>query len=203
MVPISSIESSYTPSEKKLLLRVARDSIFHGVETGGALAVTATEYPASLQAHRATFVTLELDKSLRGCIGALDATRPLVEAVARHAYAAAFCDPRFKPLTAAEFAGVALEISVLSPPQPMTISSEADLLQQLRPGIDGLILEENARRETFLPSVWESLPKPRNFLRHLKAKAGLSKSYWSDTIKVLRYTTELINLETAVDRCND
>ena len=197
MAPISSTESSYTPSEQKILLRVARASILHGLETGSALTVTATDYPAALQVPHATFVTLERAGALRGCVGSLDASNPLIEGVAAHAYAAAFCDSRFTPLTTAEFGGILLEISVLSPPLPLVMTSEADVLRQLRPGIDGLILEENARRETFLPSVWESLRKPRNFLRHLKVKAGLPKSYWSETIKLLRYTTELIKEDDA------
>jgi len=192
MALMSSTDSSYTPAEKHGLLRVARDSILHGLDKGRALPIDVRAHSLALQEPRATFVTLELDNNLRGCIGTLEATRALVEDVAHNAYAAAFHDPRFLPLTAVEFADLALHISVLSPPEIMLVDSEADLLRQLRAGIDGLILEDARRRGTFLPSVWESLPEPREFLRHLKLKAGLPENYWSETITVRRYTAELI-----------
>ena len=98
--------------------------------------------------------------------------------------------PRFQPVSASEFGDLEIHISVLSPPEPMIFTSEADLLRQIRPGIDGLILEDGAYRGTFLPSVWEQLPDPAQFLAHLKMKAGLPPNYWSDTLKVSRYTTE-------------
>jgi len=189
---MSSTDTRYSAAEKHHLLRVARDSILYGLDTGRALAIDIRAHPPALQKSRATFVTLELNNNLRGCIGTLEATRALVEDVAHNAFAAAFYDPRFAPLTAADFTGLALHISVLSPPENMRVDSEADLLRQLRAGIDGLILEDGRRRGTFLPSVWESLPEPREFLRHLKLKAGLSGNYWSKTIKVRRYTTVLI-----------
>jgi AmmeMemoRadiSam system protein A len=108
------------------------------------------------------------------------------------AHAAAYRDPRFLPLTAAEFDEVDLHISVLSRPEPLSFSSEDELLRQLRPGIDGLILAERYSRGTFLPSVWEQLPEPREFLARLKQKAGLGPAYWSDAIRVERYTAESI-----------
>jgi AmmeMemoRadiSam system protein A len=189
---MSSTDSSYSVTEKYSLLQVARDSILHGLDEGRALVVDARAHSPALQEPRATFVTLELNNTLRGCIGTLEATRALVEDVAYNAYGAAFRDPRFAPLTAAEFNDLALHISVLSPPKIMQVDSESDLLRQLRAGVDGLILEDGRRRATFLPSVWESLPEPREFLRHLKLKAGLSENYWSATLKVRRYTAELI-----------
>ena len=193
MAPMPSIEPRYTTAEKHSLLRVAHDSILYWLEHSRALRVDAHIYAPALRKPRATFVTLELNNTLRGCIGTLEATRALVNDVAHHAAAAAFSDPRFAPLTAAEFAHLSLYISVLSPPEIMHVVSEDDLLQQLRAGIDGLILEDGPRRDTFLPSVWGSLPEPHDFLRHLKLKAGLPESYWAETIKVQRYTTELIS----------
>lgn len=139
---------------------------------------------------RATFVTLEIGGALRGCIGVLEAIRPLVVDVARNAFAAAFEDPRFPRLTRAELPRLDIHISVLTPPEPMHFDSEADLLRQIRPGIDGLILEDRGRRGTFLPSVWEQLPKPDEFFEHLRHKAGLPGGYWSETLIVSRYTTE-------------
>jgi len=115
-----------------------------------------------------------------------------VQDVAHNAYAAAFSDPRFPPLAALELEleGLDLHISILSPPEPMQFVSEGDLLNQLRPGEDGLILRAGVRRGTFLPSVWESLPQPQAFLQHLKMKAGLAPDFWSDEVRVERYTTE-------------
>lgn len=183
----------YTAEEQQTLLVIARTSIAHGLETGRALLVNPGMYSAALQQPRATFVTLELNEQLRGCIGTLEAMRVLTEDVAHNAWAAAFSDPRFPPVSHREAEHLSIHISVLSLAQPMTFVSEIDLLRQLRPGVDGLILEEGARyRGTFLPAVWESLPEPRDFFRRLKQKAGLPENYWSETLKVRRYTTESI-----------
>lgn len=180
-----------TESQRRILLDVARQSIRHGLEHDRPLPVNPADYDERLGTPGASFVTLHLGNELRGCIGSLEAHRPLITDVACNAYAAAFQDPRFPPLTAAELAGLKIHISVLNPPEPMECKSEEDLLQQLRPGIDGLILEERGiHRGTFLPSVWRSLPDPRQFLRQLKLKAGLAPDYWSDTLRVSRYTTE-------------
>lgn len=146
--------------------------------------------PADLKVKRATFVTLTIDGRLRGCIGVLEACRPLAKDVAENACAAAFEDPRFPPLTQKEFEKVKIHISVLSPSQEMEFSSEADLLSQIRAGTDGLILQEGFRRGTFLPSVWEELPEKEIFWRHLKLKAGLPSNYWSNTLRVFRYTAD-------------
>ena len=120
----------------------------------------------------------------------LEACRPLVEDVAENACAAAFDDPRFEPLSKEEFDELDIHISVLSPPEEMTFVSEKDLLERVRPGVDGLILQEGGRRGTFLPSVWEELPDKELFLMHLKMKAGLPNTYWSDSLRVFRYTAE-------------
>jgi AmmeMemoRadiSam system protein A len=120
----------------------------------------------------------------------LEACRPLAEDVAENARAAAFEDPRFPPLTLPELAKLEIHISILSPSEEMVFSSESDLLRQIRPGVDGLILQEGFRRGTFLPSVWAELPEKELFLTHLKLKAGLPADYWSDTLRVFRYTTD-------------
>ncbi len=188
MAPGSS--HNLSTEARQTLLTVARRSIEHGLRQGSPLPTPLDHYPDTLRRKRATFVTLKQGERLRGCIGTLEAIRPLVQDVAHNAYAAAFSDPRFPPLSREELDGVRIEISVLSPPQPIHFDSEADLIRQLRPGIDGLILEERGHRGTFLPSVWESLPHPQQFLQHLKLKAGLPPNYWSDTVRVERYTTE-------------
>ena len=183
---------SLNKDHQPLLLQVARDSIQHGLQTGKPLAVNLADYPAELTEQRATFVTLEKHSQLRGCIGMLEAVRPLVKDIAENAFSAAFRDPRFPPLQADELEDLDIHLSILTPAEPMVFSSEQDVLSQLQPGIDGLILEEGYRRGTFLPSVWESLPEPRQFLRHLKQKAGLPPDYWSKNIRIYRYRTEVI-----------
>lgn len=175
---------------RHLLLTLARRSIRHGLEAGTALQAEATRFPEPLRAPRATFVTLERSGELRGCIGTLEAVRPLVQDVASNAYAAAFSDPRFPPLAASELTEIAVRVSVLSVPEPLRFDSESELAGLLHPGVDGLILEEGTHRGTFLPSVWESLPNPRAFLEHLKLKAGLAPGHWSPTLRAWRYTTE-------------
>jgi len=182
---------SLNESQQNTLLQLARDSIAHGLETGKPVKVNLQDYPAELTVDRATFVTLERQGQLRGCIGMLEAVRPLAEDIAENAFAAAFRDPRFPPLAGDELADLELHISILSPAEPMRFGSEQDLIAQIRPGIDGLILQEGHRRGTFLPSVWEQLPDARQFLRHLKQKAGLPSDYWSDTLQISRYTTEM------------
>ncbi|MEI6413260.1 MAG: AmmeMemoRadiSam system protein A [Pseudomonadota bacterium] len=181
-------------SERTTLLILARSAIEYGLTDHRPPAVDPQSYPAALQAVRASFVTLNREGNLRGCIGQLTATRPLVVDVTENAFAAAFRDPRFSPLTTPELPDLELHISILTPSVPLIFESEADLLAQLRPGIDGLILEENHHghraRATFLPAVWESLPRPEDFLRHLKQKAGLPSGYWSPSLRAFRYQTE-------------
>jgi len=191
MAPMPSTEKQTLNDElRATLLEVARDSIRYGLQHGRPLTVDPADYPEPLGEERASFVTLNIDGRLRGCMGHLEAVAPLVVDVADNAYAAAFRDPRFPPLSNAEFDDLELHISVLSKPEPMQFSSEEDLLKQIRPGEDGLILEDGFAKGTFLPSVWESLPKARDFLAHLKVKAGLPPDYWSPSLKVYRYETE-------------
>lgn len=173
-----------------MLLAVARDSIRHGLQHARPISVQATVYPEALRALRASFVTLYAKHELRGCIGGLQARWPLVEDVARHAFAAAFEDPRFMPVRAEELSSLTVSISVLNPAEPLPAASEAELMALLRPGVDGLILKEGPFRSTFLPSVWEQLTDARAFLAHLKMKAGLAPDYWSDSLRFERYTTE-------------
>jgi len=185
-----STDNTLSPADRATLLDVARASIQHGLRHRQALAVNPDDYPETLRPLRATFVTLETGGQLRGCIGALVAYQPLVQDVARHAYAAAFEDPRFPELRPDELPKLEIFISVLSPPEPMRFSSEEDLLAQVRPGVDGLILQFHQYRATFLPAVWESLPDPYIFLTHLKQKAGLPLDFWSPDLRAERYTTE-------------
>lgn len=191
---------SLSNKDRQTLLKVAKQAIEYGLQTGGRkrLSVNPNDFDAPLQQNRATFVTLEIQGELRGCIGTLEAHQPLVCDVAHNAHAAAFSDPRFYPLSEQEYAGLDIHISILSPAEPVQFSSENDLLAQLRPGVDGLILQDGLNKGTFLPSVWESLPDTKQFLMHLKRKAGLPIDYWSDSLQVNRYTTESFGEEDVV-----
>ncbi len=179
----------FTDNQQQRLLGIARASIQEGLERRQPLKIEA-DADTLLASPGACFVTLKLDGQLRGCIGSLEAYRPLITDVAENAYAAAFQDPRFSPLTKPELDQLELSLSILTPAESMTFSSQEDLLAQLQPGIDGLIIQEGNRRGTFLPSVWESLPEASGFLSHLKLKAGLPEDYWSDSVQVWRYATE-------------
>ena len=192
MVPMSSTSQRFNQVEKEALLGVAHEAVIAGL-AGKRLQPELEAFPAQLTDPGASFVTLNKTGQLRGCIGSLEAHQPLVIDIAHNAYAAAFRDPRFPALQESELYSLEFHLSILSKPEPMTVESEADLLSQLRPHIDGLVLEEGYRRGTFLPAVWESLPDPAEFIMHLKRKAGLPLSYWSETIRVSRYTAEDIS----------
>lgn len=185
-----------TETSRRILLDLAYQSIESGLNTGHPLNINLRDYPGVLSRQTATFVTLQKNKQLRGCIGMLKAVLPLAEDICENAYSAAFNDPRFPALERSELEGVDVHISILSPADEMEFSSEQDLISQIRPQIDGLILESGCRNGTFLPSVWQSIPTSEQFLQHLKQKAGLAKNYWSDHIKVFRYTTEVISKDS-------
>ncbi|MBK7565690.1 MAG: AmmeMemoRadiSam system protein A [Propionivibrio sp.] len=165
------------------LLTLARNAIGQRFGVG--------EQPvAAHPSHRepgATFVTLTQEGQLRGCIGSLEAHRPLAADVAENAVAAAFRDPRFPPLSEDELARTRVEVSLLEPSEALTFADEDDALARLRPGVDGLILKHGSRRATFLPQVWESLPDRRRFLEQLKLKAGLPADFWDGQITLARY----------------
>ena len=152
---------------------VMRRSIEQGLDNGSSYIPDSAEYPSPLNDKYAVFVTLKLKDNLRGCIGTTEAQMPLVEAAAYYAHAAAFSDPRFRPLSADEYPDVEISLSILTPATPMQFDDEQDLVSQLRPDIDGLIIEKDTRRATFLPVVWESLAQPPLFLAELKRKAGI------------------------------
>ena len=166
------------------LLPIARASI------AGALGqhLDAREEAPWLQEPGACFVTLTQQGELRGCIGTLEARRPLLADVKANARAAAFQDPRFSPLVARELEHTEIEVSLLSSMQAMAFSSQADALAQLRPGVDGVLFEYGHFRATFLPQVWEQLPAASAFMAHLKRKAGLSPDFWAPDVRMQRYT---------------
>jgi len=181
---------AFTTDERKKIIDLARLSIAEGLRTGRPVKLEIEQFSDKLIQNGACFVTLEVEGNLRGCIGMLEAIRPLAIDVAENAYAAAFCDPRFSPLSKEEFGILDIHVSVLTPNEPIEFDSEEDLIKKIRPNIDGLILEApGGYRGTFLPSVWEQLKTTRGFLRALKQKAGLSADYWSNDIQINRYET--------------
>ncbi len=169
-----------------VLLPLARAAI--GPALGQGPGAVDLPHPEWLKEPGASFVTLTRNGQLRGCIGSLQAHRPLIEDVQANAQAAAFRDPRFEPVSRAELEDIRIEVSLLSTPEAMRFSSEADALRQLRPGVDGVILECGGARGTFLPQVWEQLPEPADFIAQLKRKAGLRGDFWSDEVRLSRYT---------------
>ena len=171
-------------AEGKLLIAIARAAICGQF----GLHYTLREEAPFLQQPGATFVTLKCNGRLRGCIGSLSVHRRLIDDVRANAHAAAFQDPRFEPLRLAELGSVRVEVSLLSALQRMAVRDEADALAQLRPGIDGIVLEYDGNRGTFLPQVWENLPDRRSFLTQLKRKAGLSPEFWDGGLRLSRYT---------------
>lgn len=138
----------------------------------------------------ASFVTLTQKGRLRGCMGSLEAQRPLLDDVKANAVAAATRDWRFASLTPEELPQTRLEVSLLSPLEPLTFTSEADALAQLRPGVDGVVFECGRYRSTFLPQVWSQLPTPQEFMARLKYKSGLSADFWHSDVHLYRYTVQ-------------
>lgn len=170
----------------RVLVAIARESIAERL----GLAAAQPRGEAWLAEPAATFVTLRLAGDLRGCIGSVDPRRPLGVDVAANARAAAFSDPRFSPLSRAEFTQVHVEVSLLSPRTPVEAASESDAAARLRPGVDGIYLEYGGRAATFLPQVWENLPDPVEFLAALRHKAELPARFWDPAIRLTRYTVE-------------
>lgn len=178
-------------NDRARLLAAARTAIAYGVKHGRPPQVRlGTGLPPPLTAMRASFVTLKIEGQLRGCMGSVDAHRPLLLDVAANAWKAGFGDPRFGPVTAEELVRAELGIAVLSTPRPIRFADEADLARRLRPDMDGLVLQEDSRRALFLPAVWESIPRAERFVSLLKRKAGLQPGSRSDTLQAFRFTAE-------------
>ena len=186
---MSSAEAdlNLSPEHRRLLLDVAMASIGSGLERGRHVDAIAEDYPEPLRAVRSTFVTLRIEGTLRGCMGALEPVDPLIVDVARNAYSAAFRDRRFAPLRREELGRLQVSISILGGFEPLAARSERELIGLIRPGVDGLIVYEGKRRGTLLPAVWEQIADPGEFLVHLKRKAGLADDHWSASIRFERY----------------
>lgn len=180
------------------LLELARRSISEGCGLSLPPATPPASWPAALAELRATFVTLKHAGELRGCRGTIEPRCPLAEDVWRNAWASAYTDPRFPPVSSAQIDLLEVSISVLTPLEPLAAGSEAELLEALRPGLDGLVLRCGAAGATFLPAVWETLPDPRDFLTQLKLKAGWPPSFWSQSLTAQRYSTETFHSPAAL-----
>jgi len=188
----SSGPSRYEAEHGRRLLQIARASLSAALGAGADSPGPQAADEPWLKEWRASFVTLMQGKELRGCVGTLDAQRPLAQDVSANACAAAFQDTRFKPLTREEFARADIEVSLLSTPKRLRFEDHADLIARLRPGVDGLILEYGDpsadRRATYLPQVWESLPHPDRFIASLRQKAGIPQDTDIRRCRVKRYT---------------
>jgi len=186
-----SAKASLTPAQQAALHAVARTALRHAARSDKPWQPIPSDYPLPLRALRKTFVTLEVQGQLRGCIGSVEPNNPLVLDIALNTWKAARQDPRFRPVQPEEVDHLSISLAILSHPAPLPCAGEQDLLDQLRPGVDGLILTTSGgRRSLFLPKVWASLPEPAQFLQQLKLKAGLPAAYWGSDLQIFRFTSE-------------
>jgi AmmeMemoRadiSam system protein A len=182
-----SLCTDLSADERARLLDIARRSIVNGLDSGAALQLDVARLDANLRIDSAVFVTLTLAGNLRGCIGSLQPSAPLAQAVANSSFNAAFRDPRFAPVQADEIEKLHIEVSVLSSMELIAVDTRQALLDDLQPGVDGLLLEDQGHRATFLPQVWEKMSSADEFVGQLMLKAGLAAGYWSSTIRCHRY----------------
>jgi len=178
--------------DQQQLLNIAQESIQNGLEHGKPLKIEHSEYSESLQNPGAVFITLKCSGLLRGCTGTLEAVYSLASAVAHFSYHSAFHDPRFPPLEFPELVNLSISISVLSPKEELSFTSEEDVINQIRPGTDGLVVEYSGQRGTLLPNVWDTISDKYDFFHTVKQKAGFERKFWSDGMRVFRYTTHII-----------
>ena len=166
------------PVEQSILLEIARESLTQSVLGNALPNLDLKALPKALQSDGAAFVTLTEAGNLRGCIGALEAYQPLAQDVQEHAMAAALQDYRFPQVRPDELDQISIEVSVLTPKNPLEYEDSQDLIKKLRPGVDGVVLQDGFRKATFLPQVWDQIPEPEQFLAHLCQKMGASPDLW-------------------------
>ena len=165
-------------TEQTLLLEIAREALNLSVQGEPLKEIQLASLPEALREDGASFVTLTENGQLRGCIGALEAYQPLAQDVQEHAMAAALQDHRFPQVRPEELSRIEIEVSVLTPKILLDYDNSQDLLKKLRPGVDGVVLQDGFRKATFLPQVWDQLPQPEQFLAHLCQKMGASSELW-------------------------
>lgn len=188
---------TYDNEQRKTLIELAERSIRYAVSTGEPPFVDPSVLGGWAEQQRATFVTVYLGGGLQGCIGTMQPRRPLAQDIVSNAWRASMHDPRFSAVRPDQIDGVSVHIAVLGPLAKMEIANEADLLRQLRPGTDGLLIDDGIHRATFLPAVWQKVKSPEQFLLFLKRKAGLATG-WPPAIQAFRYEVEEFNRETLV-----
>ena len=178
---------SLSPEDLDALFALADLGVRAGLAGQGAPGVDPESLLPALRDARGAFVTIEVDGALNGCIGSIVAVEPLGVAVAQLAWKAAFADPRLPALTPAEYPSSEIKVSVLTPLEAVPAASEAELLAHLEAGRDGAVIRSGAANATFLPAMWDRLPDPLTFLRHLEAKAGLRPGHWPGDMEAWRY----------------
>jgi AmmeMemoRadiSam system protein A len=190
----TSAESHFPEETRKTILKLARDALQIATEKGRLPPIDLSALPEELRETGASFVTLRKNDALRGCIGALEAKLPLAEDIRQHAVAAALYDYRFPAVEAHEVKDICIEVSILTEPKRLEYEDPEDLLQLLRPMIDGVIISDGVRRATFLPQVWERIPSPSLFLSMLCEKASLPSNAWqTQKLQVSIYQVEDIH----------
>ncbi|HNY65105.1 MAG TPA: AmmeMemoRadiSam system protein A [Deltaproteobacteria bacterium] len=187
------MEGRFSREHGLALVRMARETIETslGIRSGEDDPEDALLNDAVMESKHGVFVTLTKDGDLRGCIGFLEGRESVKDAVRHNALNAAFNDPRFPPLRASEVGDIDIEVSILTDPEPLDYSGPSDLLNRLRPGIDGVIIRSGLHAATFLPQVWDQLPDKEDFLDHLCLKAGLPARAWKrGDLEVLTYQVQ-------------
>jgi len=198
----SSMQNNIDPSQTlkkhqgQALVGLVRQTIAEKLGKKSITVDPETLADIAFQEHRGTFVTLTINKQLRGCIGNLDSTESILAGIKRNAINAAFHDPRFSALKAHELDQVDIEISILTEPKRLEYGDSKDLLSKLRVHVDGVILSKGSANATFLPQVWEQLPRPEQFLSHLCMKAGLPADDWEKSrLEILTYQVQYFEEE--------
>jgi AmmeMemoRadiSam system protein A len=192
----TSAETTLPEDTQKIIIQLARDALHVAAEKVHLSPIDLSHLPSVLQQPGASFVTLIKNDTLRGCIGALEAKIPLAEDIRQHAVAAALYDYRFPVVEANEVEDIRIEVSILTEPERLEYKDSEDLLQLLRPLVDGVIITDGVRRATFLPQVWERIPSPSLFLSMLCEKASLPSNAWeTQDLQVFVYRVETVHEE--------
>jgi AmmeMemoRadiSam system protein A len=195
-----TMSDQLTEQEGHFLLSVARETIEKRLFNHSTQGKEEPVQSSKFSKKRGTFVTLTLNKNLRGCIGHIVPQETLLEGIQVNAINAAFRDPRFPPLSKKEWENIKIEISVLTDPKPLSYSDADDLLNKLRPGVDGVIIKKGYYQSTFLPQVWEQLPDKKEFLMHLCLKAGLAGDAWkNEKLEVSTYQVQAFEEEESMN----
>jgi len=197
MAPLLSTEQlsgdvtrNWSPQARQQLRQLAAQAIQVAARDHQPMQLDFSSVEPELQRPGASFVTLRNQDNLRGCIGSLEPCQALALDVINNACGACCRDVRFAVVEAAELASLSAEISVLSALVPLPVSTQEQLADLIRPGIDGLVIDDGVHRATFLPAVWAQLPEKNQFIAQLKRKAGLDRSYWSPAIHCFRYAVD-------------